>query len=974
MKDFNFDKKFSEILDIDDQIHNSIFKMSFQDSNLEREYNNNLIKNNGIIQLIVHIYILFILFLRVFLALRGKLDINYFYIDLSLALFAACLAFILHFLIRNFYTKKIIGYALTIYLTFINAYSVLLVQIWFKDSHRNIQVREEFLMIIITLFEILFHYEFDFFFFLFLWIINVGVTLFTLIYNMDPNKQRILDFFIAIFSLSFGILLKKKTSFLARMDFIKNYKIKKYFSYCYDSIDNMKELQFSLKRKKLVIYNQEYRKNLKESNILRKLCEKYIKINQDERFRINQIINELNNLDDLKNKNKSNKITVNNLNYKIFESLLNSKFNLFKIINNKNNLSKRDEENVKIMTENNLKVNCDKNFKFYSYYSIFNEKLTEKNIISNQIKRFPKIDNSHALENIQENFYNIKTEELGSEAIEIFSEYIIDNMNEEINELFLRNIKTKNLSNDFTNYYSECLFEIIEKLNNNDINSFVQMNEFKILGNFYLEEDFKWFQILVRKSSEYKELIDILVYDISKIKEAEELEFNLKSKFFAKIAHELKTPLNSIICLIKNLYGLLRKNLISKEIKNSLDQIQNLSEYVIYLINDIIEYSTMHFRNRFDNSENIDEGNEEKSFNLEIKPVNLKKITKFCRNVLKTLLINKGKGKYIKVKYEFDERVINYDIFSNEFRLKEILLNFISNATKFTKSGFIKIQIQLIEGKEKSKGTQNLKSLNNNDNVLSNQNNKNQLFSSIISINNMKNEDNSIIKFNCFSDSFVKISIIDSGIGIKNQELKSFLNMDEFDFFLSKNFCNQEGSGLGLSISKLLAKKLKHEIEIESTYGEGSCFSLYIKAFPNLFKESQFIKDGSPFIEKKIKSCKDLKMTNEKNIFDSDCNIISFSDTKSISFENRKKSKASKFVKTENITENTGKIDNLYSSYNFTNKEFNIKQHTNSYFYKEKKKINSKSYILCMETNNPNESLMNSIKMKEKNLLGNYKI
>ena len=74
---------------------------------------------------------------------------------------------------------------------------------------------------------------------------------------------------------------------------------------------------------------------------------------------------------------------------------------------------------------------------------------------------------------------------------------------------------------------------------------------FSFLGDFFIEKDNKYFQVYFRMHSEYDHLMDFLVYDFTMIKEAEEIELNLKSQFFPKIAHEFKTPLNSIMGLIK---------------------------------------------------------------------------------------------------------------------------------------------------------------------------------------------------------------------------------------------------------------------------------------------------------------------------------------------------------------------------------------------------------------------------------------
>jgi len=156
---------------------------------------------------------------------------------------------------------------------------------------------------------------------------------------------------------------------------------------------------------------------------------------------------------------------------------------------------------------------------------------------------------------------------------------------------------------------------------------------------------------------------------------------------------------------------------------------------------------------------------------IKIEEINLFEIIQFCKEVSETLLISKGKEGSIKIFFSFDEEIHNYKIILDEFRIKQILLNFLSNSVKFTKSGYILIKSYLIE-------------------------------------NNSK----------------IKISIIDTGVGIKEEDIK-YLFTDKF-MCESTKFLNTAGSGLGLSISKSIADKLGLKIEVNSDYGKGSEFSL----------------------------------------------------------------------------------------------------------------------------------------------------
>jgi signal transduction histidine kinase len=405
-----------------------------------------------------------------------------------------------------------------------------------------------------------------------------------------------------------------------------------------------------------------------------------------------------------------------------------------------------------------------------------------------------------------------------------------------------------------------------------------------------------------------KGTVDFLIYDISKFHETEKLESKLKSKFLGKIAHEFKTPINSILGLIKRImFNLENEENDFVEFQKDIKQVENLCSYTLFLIDDIIEYSfksnyansliysdkeDLFSKNRdsladskakseadylitrnkkqvinennklfssFENlkninnkkidkmykeikkenykninngkkakeifaseesqssyiadegsnfneytynlyskseniakkkiilrknfssesekmeksSENKNEKNNKNNLVINKKEINLSEITSFCRGVAETLLISKGKESNIKILSNFNEEIYNYKIISDQFRIKQILLNFLSNSVKFTKSGLIIVKSFLIE-------------------------------------NNSK----------------IKISIIDSGVGIKETELK-YLFTDKF-MSESTKVLNQAGSGLGLSISKSISDKLGFLIEVKSEFGKGSEFSLII--------------------------------------------------------------------------------------------------------------------------------------------------
>jgi len=254
-----------------------------------------------------------------------------------------------------------------------------------------------------------------------------------------------------------------------------------------------------------------------------------------------------------------------------------------------------------------------------------------------------------------------------------------------------------------------------------------------------------------------------------------------KNKVFAKIAHEFKTPINSIIGVI-NILKESEEIKFSKTSLSDLDLIQNLSTYTIFLISDIIQYA---------NDKNIND------IKIKKEKVNLRLIMEFCFNILKCLLnCNKTKSEIVKAELILDEDIDGFSVYSDEIRLKQILLNFISNAVKFTNTGKIILESTKLANKE-----------------------------------------------------YVIISISDTGIGIKDDDKRKLFNdfflIDENQKeFLSNNRSNLEntpvvnnmlGSGLGLSICKTYCEKMKIKLKFNSEYGKGSKFSVIIPIKSNKY-------------------------------------------------------------------------------------------------------------------------------------------
>lgn len=314
---------------------------------------------------------------------------------------------------------------------------------------------------------------------------------------------------------------------------------------------------------------------------------------------------------------------------------------------------------------------------------------------------------------------------------------------------------------------------------------FTQNSKFQItlakhkFGNNFIYEIFLKYLDKSPITSSLIEKSNVSNNQISKEKLLEEVEASKQEfatelkKNMAKIIHEFKTPINTIISLISEINCL--QNLNTNKSYRTLSLINNISNYLVFLTKDIVQFC------------NIGAG-KNTGVNLDIttQPVQLKEIIHFCFDILNTLLFCKESKSNVKSILNFDENISEYTIVSDELRLKQIILNFISNAIKFTKSGSIVLDCKLVNPRQ------------------------------------------------------IKISVSDTGIGIRDEDKEKLFN----DFVMLKDNLklNIQGSGLGLSICRLLANKLNHTINFESTYGEGSNFSIILKGvkkYEKMFTQSK---------------------------------------------------------------------------------------------------------------------------------------
>ena len=221
------------------------------------------------------------------------------------------------------------------------------------------------------------------------------------------------------------------------------------------------------------------------------------------------------------------------------------------------------------------------------------------------------------------------------------------------------------------------------------------------------------------------------------IEKAQESE-KLKSSFLANMSHEIRTPLNSIMGFV----SLINDESISEEERKEYEKIiSKNSTYLLKLVNDILDLSR------------LESGN----VKFSVKQYDIINICRKAMGIVSTLPHSE------KVQFVFNPPVEEFYIWTDETRILQILINFLTNSIKFTTEGTIELSVKILEKENK-----------------------------------------------------VLMSVTDTGKGIdpdkRSKLFNRFEKVNEFD----------QGFGLGLAISKHLAVKLGGDIYFDETYQTGT--------------------------------------------------------------------------------------------------------------------------------------------------------
>jgi len=247
----------------------------------------------------------------------------------------------------------------------------------------------------------------------------------------------------------------------------------------------------------------------------------------------------------------------------------------------------------------------------------------------------------------------------------------------------------------------------------------------------------------------------VLSKDLESAKQAAEHTSKVKSEFLANMSHEIRTPMNGILGMARQL----SKTTLTNKQARMLEIIQSSGSSLLVIINDILDLS------KIDADKIV----------LENKPINLNKLLDEMKHLFSDQIMSKNISLFVASNTETENTIFLGD----ETRIKQVLINLLGNAVKFTERGSValNVTVQLVdEGKVK-----------------------------------------------------LLFDVSDTGIGIDKEHIDTlFEAFSQADTSITRRF---GGTGLGLAITSKLLGIMQAPLKVESELGKGSRFYFELNTY-----------------------------------------------------------------------------------------------------------------------------------------------